>query len=216
MIVISYLILSYLHNQSFLLSVLGHTCLSYIIWHSFRWLMSTAHILPLDDKFIPLSLWKECHIHKIMWSATPDLHSNIHQLQSTLTQVTVRTLWTSVYILLHSIPCTFDSFIVDLLLGFHHSCVQLWTQLWLYFSSISAFVYIEYNLNSVSVYKLNVLSTYLSYPQNRVKCNSGSPLSCPPTLEHSLYSSLLCSYTFDPSVLDSLLGFHCSCVWLQI
>ena len=24
----------------------------------------------------------------------------------------------------------------------------------------------------------------VSYPQNRVKFNSGSPLSCPPTLEH--------------------------------
>ena len=94
----------------------------------------------------------ECHIHKIVLSATPDLRSHVHQLWSTLTQVAVRTLWTSFYILLHSVPHTFDPSVLDSLLSFHRSCVQLWTQLWLYFSSISAFVHIEYNLNSISIY----------------------------------------------------------------
>ena len=61
---------------------------------------------------------------------------------STFTQLTVRTLWTSVYILLHYVPCTFDPSVLDSLLSFYHSCVQLWTQLQLYLSSISAFVYI--------------------------------------------------------------------------
>ena len=81
-----------------------------------------------------------CHIHKITLSATPDLHSHVHQLWSTLAQVAVRTLQTSVYILLHSVPYTFDPSVLDSLLGFHCSCVQLWTQLRLYFSSVSAFV----------------------------------------------------------------------------
>ena len=48
------------------------------------------------------------HIHKIVLSATLDLCSHIHQLQSTFTQLAVRTLWTSLYILLHYVPCTFD------------------------------------------------------------------------------------------------------------
>ena len=74
-------------------------------------------------------------------------------------QLAVRMLQTSVYILLHYVPCIFDPSVLDSLLGFHCSCVWLWTRLWLYFSSISAFVCIEYNLNSISVYKLNVLST---------------------------------------------------------
>ena len=86
-------------------------------------------------------LW-HCHIHKIALSATPDLRSHVHQLWSTLVQVVVRTLQTSVYISLHYVPCIFDPSGLDLLLGFHRSCVQLWTQLWLYFSSVSAFVHI--------------------------------------------------------------------------
>ena len=85
---------------------------------------------------------QDCHIHKIALSATPDLHSHIHQLWSTFAQLAVRTLWTSFYILLHYVPCTFDPSGLDLLLGFHCSCVRLLTQLWLYFSSISAFVHI--------------------------------------------------------------------------
>ena len=72
-----------------------------------------------------------CHIHKIMLSTTLDLRSHIHQLWSTLTQVAVRTLQTSLYILLHSVPCTFDPSVLDSLFGFHYSCVRLWTQLWL-------------------------------------------------------------------------------------
>ena len=52
--------------------------------------------------------------------------------------------------------------VLVLLLGLHHSCVRLQTQLQLYFSSISAFVHIEYNPNSISVYKLDVLSPYIS------------------------------------------------------
>ena len=81
-----------------------------------------------------------CHIHKIILSATPDLCSHVHQLWSTFAQLAVRTLLTSLYILLYSVPCTFDPSILDLLLSFHCSCVQLWTQLQPYFSSISAFV----------------------------------------------------------------------------
>ena len=81
-----------------------------------------------------------------MLSTTLDLCSHVHQLWSTFAQLAVRTLQTSVYILLHYVPCTFDPSVLDLLLRFHHSCVQLWTQLWLYFSS-------------VSIYKLDVLST---------------------------------------------------------
>ena len=100
-----------------------------------------------------------CHIHKIALSATPDLRSHIHQLQSTFTQLAVRTFRTSVYILLYYVPCTFDPSGLDSLLGFHHSYVQLQTQLQLYFSSISAFVCIEYNPNSVSIYKLDVFCT---------------------------------------------------------
>ena len=64
-----------------------------------------------------------CHIHKIMLSATLDLYSHVHQLWSTFAQVAVRTLQTSVYILLHYIPCTFDPSVLDSLLSFHHSCV---------------------------------------------------------------------------------------------
>ena len=94
-----------------------------------------------------------------MLSSTPDLCSHVHQLWRTFTQLEVRTLWTSVYILLHSVPCTFNPSGLDSLLAFYHSCVRLRAQLWLYFSSISAFIHIEYNLNSVSIYKLNVLST---------------------------------------------------------
>ena len=101
----------------------------------------------------------QCHIHKIVLSSTSDLCSHIHQLWSTFTQVAFRTLWTSLYILLHSVPCTFDTSVLGLLLSFHHSCVQLWTQLWIYFSSVSAFVCIKYNLNSISIYKLNVPCT---------------------------------------------------------
>ena len=100
-----------------------------------------------------------CHIHEIVLSATLDLRSHIYQLWSTLVQVAVRTIQTSVYILLHSVPCTFDPSVLDSLLGFYHSCVQLWTQLQLYFSSVSVFVRIEYNSNSVSIYKPDVLST---------------------------------------------------------
>ena len=100
-----------------------------------------------------------CHIHKIALSSTLDHYSHVYQLQSTFTQLAVRTFRTSLCILLHYVPCTFDSSGLDSLLGFHCSCVRLWTQLWLYFSSVSAFVHIEYNPNSVSVYKLNVLST---------------------------------------------------------
>ena len=100
-----------------------------------------------------------CHIHKIVLSSTLDLHSHVHQLWSTFTQLAVRTFQTSLYILLHYVPCTFDPSGLDSLLAFHHSCVQLRTQLQLYFSSISAFIHIEYNPNSVSIYKLNVLST---------------------------------------------------------
>ena len=48
-------------------------------------------------------------------------------------QVAVRTAQTSVYISLHSVPCTFNTYIPGLSLRFHHSCVQLWTQLWLTF-----------------------------------------------------------------------------------
>ena len=84
----------------------------------------------------------DCHNHKIMLSSTPDLHSHIHQLWSTFAQVAVWTLQTSLYILLHSIPCTFDTSVLGSLLSFHCSCVQLWTQLQLYFSSVSAFVHI--------------------------------------------------------------------------
>ena len=75
-----------------------------------------------------------------MLSATLDLHSHVHQLWSTFTQLAVRTFWTSIYILLHYVPCTFDPSGLDLLLGFHRSCVRLWTQLQLYFSSVSAFI----------------------------------------------------------------------------
>ena len=133
-----------------------------------------------------------CHIHKITLSATPDLCSHIHQLRSTFTQLAVRTFQTSLYILLHYVPYTFVPSGLDSLLAFHHSCVQLWTQLWLYFSSVSVFVCIQ-------------VQSKLSYPQNRVKCNSGTALSRPPTLEHFrpgssqdipdffLYSSSLCS-----------------------
>ena len=88
------------------------------------------------------SVGLSCHIHKIMLSATLDLHSHVHQLWSTLTQLAVRTLQTSLYILLHYVPCTFDASILDSCLGFHPSCVQLQTQLWLYFSSVSVFVHI--------------------------------------------------------------------------
>ena len=66
-----------------------------------------------------------CHIHKIVLSATLDPCSHIHQLWSTFTQLAVRTLQTSFYILLHYVPCTFDPSVLDSLLGFHHSCVQL-------------------------------------------------------------------------------------------
>ena len=100
-----------------------------------------------------------CHIHKIALSSTLDLRSHAHQLRSTFAQLAVRTLQTSLYILLHCVPCTFDPSVLDSLLGVHHSCVELQTQLQLYFSSISAFIHIEYNPNSVSIYKLNVLST---------------------------------------------------------
>ena len=83
-----------------------------------------------------------CHIHKIVLSATLDLCSHVHQLWSTFAQLAVRTLRTSVYTLLHSVPCTFDPSGLDSLLTFHRSCVRLRTQLWLYFSSVSAFVHI--------------------------------------------------------------------------
>ena len=83
-----------------------------------------------------------CHIHKITLGSTPDLRSRVHQLQSTFTQLAVRTLQTPVYISLHFVPCTFDPSGLDLLLAFHCSCVQLWIQLRLYFSSVSAFVHI--------------------------------------------------------------------------
>ena len=83
-----------------------------------------------------------CHIHKITLSSTLDLHSCIHQLQSTFAQLAVRTLQTSVYISLPFVPCTIDPSGLDSLLAFHHSCVQLLTQLRLYFSSVSAFVHI--------------------------------------------------------------------------
>ena len=96
----------------------------------------------LSDDSDPIRLFGECHIHKIVLSSTPDLRSHVHQLQSTFTQLAVRTLRTSVYTLLHSVPCTFDPSVLDLLLRFHRSCVQLQTQLWLYFSSVSAFVHI--------------------------------------------------------------------------
>ena len=110
--------------------------------------------------FIPRSIIAGfCHIHKIMLSSTPDLHSHVHQLQSTFTQLAVRTFRTSLYILLHYVPCTFDPSGLDSLLAFYHSCVRLQTQLWLYFSSVSVFVRIEYNPNSVSIYKLDVLCT---------------------------------------------------------
>ena len=33
-----------------------------------------------------------CHIHKIMLSPTPDLHSHIYQLWNTFAQIAVRTL----------------------------------------------------------------------------------------------------------------------------
>ena len=66
---------------------------------------------------------EDCHIHKIVLSSTLDLCSHVHQLQSTYTQVVVRTLQTSLYILLHSIPCNFDASILGLLFSFHHSCV---------------------------------------------------------------------------------------------
>ena len=56
-----------------------------------------------------------CHIHKIALSATLDLHSHVHQLQSTFAQLAVRTFWTSVYILLHYVPCTFDP--VSMMMG---------------------------------------------------------------------------------------------------
>ena len=46
-----------------------------------------------------------CHIHKIMLSATLDLCSHVHQLWSTLAQIAVRTLQSSLYILLHYVPC---------------------------------------------------------------------------------------------------------------
>ena len=101
----------------------------------------------------------KCHIHKITLSSTLDLHSRVYQLRSTFAQLAVRTLRTSLYISLHYVPCTFDPSGLDLLLAFHRSCVQLRTQLRLYFSSISAFIHIEYNLASVSIYKLDVLST---------------------------------------------------------
>ena len=65
------------------------------------------------------------HIHKIVLSSTLDLYSYVHQLQSTFTQVAVRTFWTSVYISLHYVPCTFDPSVLDLLLCFHCSCVWL-------------------------------------------------------------------------------------------
>ena len=112
----------------------------------------------LDSRHVRDWSWY-CHIYKIALSTTPDLCFYIHQLQSTFAQLAVRTLQTSLYILLHYVPCTFDPSVLDSLLGFHHSCVQLWTQLWLYFSSIPAFVCIEYNPNSISIYKLDVLST---------------------------------------------------------
>ena len=89
---------------------------------------------------IPIPCHEQCHIHKIVLSATPDLHSHVHQLRRTFAQVAVRTFWTSFYILLHSVPCTFDPSVLDSLLRFHRSCVQLQTQLRLYFSSISAFI----------------------------------------------------------------------------
>ena len=82
-----------------------------------------------------------CHIHKIVLSSTLDLHSHIHQLWSTFTQLAVRTLQTSLYIHLHYVPCTFDTSVLDLLLSFHCSCVQLQTQFWLYFSSVSVIVH---------------------------------------------------------------------------
>ena len=80
-----------------------------------------------------------CHINKITLSSTSDLCSHVHQLWSTFAQLAVRTPCTS-YILLHPIPCTFDPSVLDLLLSFHHSCVWLQKQLWLYFPSVSAFV----------------------------------------------------------------------------
>ena len=87
-----------------------------------------------------ISLSSLCHIHEIALSSTPDLRSRIHQLRSTFAQLAVRTLWTSLYISLHYVPCTFDPSGLDSLLAFHRSCVRLRTQLRLYFSSISAFV----------------------------------------------------------------------------
>ena len=96
----------------------------------------------MAEKLLTWTLVTEslCHIHKIALSATLDLRSHVHQLRSTSPQLAVRTLRTSVYTLLHSVPCTFDPSVLDSLLRFHRSCVQLWTQLWLYFSSVSAFV----------------------------------------------------------------------------
>ena len=79
-----------------------------------------------------------CHIHKFVLSSAPDLHFHVHQLWSTFTQLAVRTLWTSSYILLHSVPCTFDTSVLVLLLRFDHTCVRLQTQLCNIYSSISA------------------------------------------------------------------------------
>ena len=90
-----------------------------------------------------IRLITSCHIHKIVLSATLDLCSHVHQLQSTFVQLVVRTLQTSFYILLHYVSCTFDPSVLDSLLGFHRSCVRLQTQLQLYFSSVSAFVHIQ-------------------------------------------------------------------------
>ena len=103
-----------------------------------------------------------CHIHKITLSSTPDLHSHVHQLWSTFPQLAVRALQTSLYILLHYVPCTYLSHFCTRLTSWFppQLCSTVDTALALLLLCLCLCPYIyEYNPNSISGYKLDVLST---------------------------------------------------------